>query len=137
MVTTGAATIDRRLGCWAGMRRSVPSAPRRFQSNVKELEMNKIALIIAAAGMAGFTGAAIAQDASSAPNGGGAPSFDMADSNHDGFVDFSEAQAAYPGLDQNNFDQVDTNKDGKLTLGEYGQLGGEQYSGTNSSKSSK
>lgn len=92
--------------------------------------MNKIALLIAAAGVAGFSGAAFAQD-TSAPNGAGAPSFDAADTNHDGFVDFGEAQAAYPGLTQNNFDQVDTNKDGKLTADEYAQLGGEQYDNNN------
>jgi len=88
--------------------------------------MNKIALIVAAVGVAGFTGGAFAQ--SSASPGAGAPAFDVADANHDGFVDFTEALAAYPGLTQNNFDQVDTNKDGKLTADEYNQLGGEgQY----------
>ena len=83
--------------------------------------MNKIALIIAAVGVAGFTGTAFAQSTS---NGAGAPGFDVADSNHDGFVDYAEALAAYPGLTQNNFNDADTNKDGKLTSAEYGQLGG-------------
>lgn len=92
--------------------------------------MNKIALILAAAGMAAFSGAAVAQS-------GGAPTFAAADTNHDGFVDFQEAQVAYPGLDQKNFDQVDTNKDGKLTQDEYNQLGGEQYNnGGNTTSSS-
>ena len=93
--------------------------------------MNKIALLVAAVGVAGFTGGAFAQSTSTSP-GPGAPSFDQADTNHDGSVDFTEAQAAYPGLDQNNFDQVDTNKDGKLSPDEYNQLGGEgQYTNNN------
>ena len=77
--------------------------------------MNKIALILAAASMAAFSGAAVAQ---------ATPTFATADANQDGFVDFGEAQAAFPGLTQNNFDQVDTNKDGKLTQDEFNQLGG-------------
>ncbi len=75
--------------------------------------MKKIALILAAAGIAGFAGAAVAQ---------ATPTFAQADTNSDGFVDFGEAQAAFPGLTQNNFDQVDANKDGKLSEAEYGQL---------------
>ncbi len=98
--------------------------------------MNKIALIVAAAGVVGFGGAAFAQDASTVSPGAGAPSFETADANHDGFVDFPEAQAAYPGLDQNNFDQVDTNKDGKLTADEYQQLGAEQYNNANNNQPS-
>jgi EF hand len=90
--------------------------------------MNKIALLVAAVGVAGFTGGAFAQTASTSP-GAGAPTFDVADANHDGFVDVTEAMAAYPGLSQKAFDQVDTNKDGKLTADEYNGLGGEgQYS---------
>jgi len=97
--------------------------------------MNKIALIVAAVGVAGFTGGAFAQ--SSASPGAGAPAFDVADANHDGFVDLTEAQVAYPGLDQKNFDQVDTNKDGKLTADEYNQLGGEgQYTNNNANNNS-
>jgi hypothetical protein len=88
--------------------------------------MNKIALILAAAGLAAFSGAAVAQ---------GTPTFATADANHDGFVDFGEAQAAFPGLTQNNFDQVDTNKDGKLTQDEFNQLGG-TYSPQNNQSSS-
>lgn len=97
--------------------------------------MNKLALIIAAAGVAGFTGSAFAQAAATSP-GAGAPTFDQADTNHDGYVDFTEAVAAYPGLNQDNFDQVDTNKDGKLSVDEYNQLGGEGQYGTNNNASS-
>ncbi len=77
--------------------------------------MNKIALILAAAGMAAFSGAAVAQ---------ATPTFAQADTNGDGFVDFGEAQVAFPGLTQNNFNQVDNNKDGKLSQDEFNQLGG-------------
>jgi hypothetical protein len=101
------------------------------------LKMNKIALLVAAVGVAGFTGGAFAQASATSP-GAGAPAFDVADANHDGFVDFTEAVAAYPGLDQNNFDQVDTNKDGKLTADEYNQLGGEgQYNSNNNASASQ
>ena len=84
----------------------------------KGYKMKKLALI-AAAGLTlaslGFSAGAFAQ---------AAPSFVEADSDHDGFVDFNEAQASYPGLGQQAFDQADTNKDGKLDEAEYMQLGG-------------
>lgn len=76
--------------------------------------MQKIALIIAAAGIASFSGFAMAQTT---------PTFAQADTNQDGFVDFGEAQVAFPGLTQNNFDQIDANKDGKLTAAEFAELG--------------
>ena len=73
--------------------------------------MNKIALIIAAAGVAGFSGAAFAQ--------GTSPTFDQADTNHDGFVDYAEAQVAFPGLTEGQFKNADANHDDKLTADEY------------------
>jgi hypothetical protein len=73
--------------------------------------MNKIALIIAAAGVAGFGGAAFAQ--------GTSPTFAQADTNHDGFVDMAEATAAFPGLTDGQFKNADTNHDGQLTPDEY------------------
>ena len=80
--------------------------------------MKKLALL-AAAGLTiaslGFGASAYAQ---------AAPSFADADSDHDGYVDFNEAKAAYPNLGQQAFDQADTNKDGKLDEAEYAQLGG-------------
>ena len=76
--------------------------------------MNKIALIIAAAGVAGFSGAAFAQ--------GTSPTFEQADTNHDGSVDFAEAQAAFPGLTEGQFKNADTNHDDKLTADEYAGL---------------
>ena len=88
--------------------------------------MNRIALILAAAGMAAFSGAAVAQ---------ATPTFAQADTNGDGFVDFGEAQVAFPGLTQNNFNQVDTNKDGKLTQDEFNQLGGSYSPQTNETSS--
>ena len=60
--------------------------------------MNKIALIVAVAGVAAFTGSAFAQgSAADTSPGAGAPTFNTADTNKDGFIDFSEAAAAYPG----------------------------------------
>jgi hypothetical protein len=80
--------------------------------------MKKLALF-AAAGLTlaslGFSAGAFAQ---------AAPTFAEADSDHDGFVDFNEAQASHPGLGQQAFDQADTNKDGVLDEAEYAQLGG-------------
>jgi EF hand domain-containing protein len=73
--------------------------------------MNKIALIIAAAGVAGFSGAAFAQ--------GTSPTFEQADTNHNGFVDFTEAQVAFPGLTDGQFKNADINHDEKLTADEY------------------
>lgn len=76
--------------------------------------MNKIALIIAAAGVAGFSGAAFAQ--------GTSPTFEQADTDHDGFVGLAEAQAAFPGLTENQFKNADSNKDDKLSADEYASL---------------
>lgn len=76
--------------------------------------MNKMALIIAAAGVAGFSGAAFAQ--------GTSPTFQQADADHNGFVDFAEAQAAFPNLTDGQFKNADTNHDDQLTEAEYASL---------------
>ncbi len=79
--------------------------------------MNKLALVAATAlAVASFgTAAVYAQDAT-----GG--KFADVDANKDNVVSLTEAQSAYPTLNQTLFDQADQNHDGNLDETEFGSL---------------
>ncbi len=55
-------------------------------------------------------------------NGAGAVSFNRADTNRDGVVDFQEARRAYPGLSEAQLRRMDINRNGVIDRGEYPQL---------------
>jgi hypothetical protein len=78
--------------------------------------MKKLALLAAASLVVAGLGAgvALAQD----------DPFLKADTNHDTFVDMTEAMGVYSTLTQAQFDQADANKDGKLDAAEFGSLQG-------------
>ncbi|MFO1208380.1 MAG: hypothetical protein U1E40_04065 [Amaricoccus sp.] len=50
---------------------------------------------------------------------GASVSFSQADPNHDGYVDWAEAQKAFPLLKKIHFQKCDANGDGKIDQAEF------------------
>jgi hypothetical protein len=80
--------------------------------------MNKLLIIIAAAGLTLSTGA-FAQDNSTTAN---PTTFAAADADSSGGVSFEEAQAVWPDVTQDQFNTADANTDGSLDEAEFGAL---------------
>ena len=114
------ATTPVRLGCWPDAFSVTVLYEVRFDHpSLKGFEMNKLAIIAAAAlAAASFGASAIAQDSTAAGD------FDKVDANKDAVVSWDEALGAYPTLTQDLFTKADANGDGSLDATEFIALQG-------------